>query len=136
MAQAFNLELIQKNLAKAKAEAEFWELASAVLSDPRIASVANGSSNGSAESKPVKGELRDKVCGVLPDYGRPGLPITAIVRKLEDEGYVFAAKHHGVSVNDALRILEKEGLAVKAGKKGLAILWTKGKSKEPANAGS
>jgi hypothetical protein len=134
MTQYFDLALIQKNLAKAKADVEFWENVSAILNDPRISSMPVAMA--SMEPRPIQGDLRSRVYHILPENGAVGISITEMVKRLTAEGYVFAAKNEGVAVNDALRILLRNKTAIKVGKTGLAILWTKGESQEPAGAGS
>jgi hypothetical protein len=135
MSVYFDLAIIQRNLAKAKADVEFWERANSILSDPRIAGTTT-TPQFSLNSKPVYGELRKQVHNTLPEHGQKGISIKEIVRLLLATGYVFSAKLPGVAVNDALRLLAKSGDAIKSDTEGLAHLWTKGESQEPAEAGS
>jgi hypothetical protein len=133
-----DINTIEENLAKAKADMEFWEKAKIVLTDPRISGVidhrAATHSTTVAPAPPVRayGELKKRVYGLLPAYGEGGTTTTEIVEELKADGYVFISKHPGMAVNEALNALEKDKKAYVAAKRGIAKVWTRGERKTPA----
>lgn len=65
------------------------------------------------------------------EFGEQGTTSTEIRRKIEADGYVFAAKYPGMAVNEALNALEEDKRAFVAAKRGIAKVWTRTGSKEP-----
>ena len=114
-----DLNAINENLAKAKADVEFWEKARALFLDPRITQANSTQLTALPAPSPVGppsrpyGELKRKVLETLPEWKDEGecYSTTAIVKKMEARGYVFASKTPAISVNEALVNLDKEGLA-------------------------
>jgi hypothetical protein len=129
----FDLKTIEESLAKAKADVAFWQSAKSVLSDPRMAALAQ---EGDAPSHRVYGNLKKAVYGVLPGVGEAGMTTAEIVEAMKDDGYVFNSKNHAISVNEALNTLAEKGEAIMVGRNGVAKLWTRGEIKKPAEAGS
>jgi hypothetical protein len=143
---AIDLKSINENLAKAKAEADFWEMARQVLSDPRIAGVDRAvasppplASHTPSSTPRLYGDLMQRVFESLPDLdGLPSMTTSSIVDHLMTSGYEFQAKEPSIAVNGALVSLQEKGLAKTVGRRGNAKLWRKGKqeNQEPAQDAS
>jgi hypothetical protein len=137
---ALTIQIASENLMKAREDVQFWENALRVLRDPRIAAVdapeaAPRSSSPAVEKEPAPrlyGELKRRVLSVLPEWKDGGdcYSTAGIVKRMEAGGYVFASKTPGISVNEALVNLEKEGLAVIGAKQKGVRFWIKAPPKD------
>jgi hypothetical protein len=130
---AIDLQTIDERLAKAREDAEFWEKAKEVLSDPRITPLSTPQFRAPATSpSPVAprlyGEVKQRVYAVLPNAdSKASLSTNDIVELLEKQGYVFNAKDSRIAVNGALTALEKQGIAHPVEKVRNARYWRRKK---------
>lgn len=128
---ALDMNTIDQNLAKARADVEFWEKVKEVFSDPRIAGPDAAPIATLLRPRPVNsarggyGDQKRSVFGALPDYGQMGRTSAQLIESMKGNGYVFVAKYPIASVNDSLKALADEGKATVVGKDGVANLWTK-----------
>lgn len=131
-----NLKAIDEHIAKAKEDLAFWERARSIFIDPRMAQLDQPSYQDIISLSPLPimsinpvrpyGELKRKVYEHLPSFGAAGIMVVDIVRQMQEQGYVFAAKVPAIAVNEALVSLGDS--AYLAGRRGISKLWTKGES--------
>jgi hypothetical protein len=126
----FDIQTVEDNLSKARADVEFWESAKRILTDPRIALVSHKAplivvpQSTQYVLRPY-GTVKAAVYMALPEFGEEAKTSTDLVGMLRKNGHPLGAKQPGVTVNDALVALEAEKKAINVGRSGASKLWTK-----------